>query len=464
MTPPRATSSVTPTDHLLRDPPRPLWPVQGELEWVLYNHEYTTGAIKLAALRARSGAGAPDSADRKETKKELDAILKDHADLHGDALFLEPLIMNNKSGTRPFIIDPMHCLELNLMKTLWKYSFGDRMTDGDWELVAEYLSEIGLHLDIRAKGKRDPGQKWFSAAQVDEFMLGREIRSKSKSPGMVMNVLAIVEIIFDKFTVRDALEEAAAPAPAAKKPKTARKDRHSAPVGGAYGAAEVGAAGLDPTSTAGLSIAGLKGDADREGILAYIQKRYGNHSDVVIQILTAWEAFGELFGEWRAVWESDTDPYRAKRALQLARTARDFQAALTSLSNYKQKSWYTHAAVWIIWQQIWLYGTTWPLSTISIESRNARIKKYGQRFTNWRPIVAGYTEYSYMDRRSGKHVEGKRRYNSSAVHQLLKRVALSELSWHTNSKFTAPDKLRLQTQLRSTLIKVEVADAPPGSV
>ena len=72
-----------------------------------------------------------------------------------------------------------------------------------------------------------------------------------------MNVLAIIEIIFDKFTVRDALEEADAPAPTTKKPKTARKDRHSAPVGGAYGAAEVGAAGLDPTSTAGLSIAGL---------------------------------------------------------------------------------------------------------------------------------------------------------------------------------------------------------------
>ena len=56
------------------------------------------------------------------------------------------------------------------------------------------------------------------------------------------------------------------------------------------------------------------------------------------------------------------------------------------------------------------------------------------------------------------------RYNSSPVHQILKRLALCELSWHTNSRFTAPDKLRLQTQLRSTLIKVEVADAPPPSL
>ena len=166
-------------------------------------------AVKLAALHARASHGVADSADRKEAKKELDAILKEHADLHGDALLLEPLIMHNQSGTKPFIIDPMHCLELNLMKTLWKYSFGDRMSDGDRELVAEYLSEIGLHLDIRAKGKRDPGQKWFSATQADEFILGSDHFTKSKSPGLVKNVLAILEIIFDKSTVAEALDAAA---------------------------------------------------------------------------------------------------------------------------------------------------------------------------------------------------------------------------------------------------------------
>ena len=260
------------------------------------------------------------------------------------------------------------------------------------------------------------------------------------------------------------LEAAAADPPPAKKPKTARKDRHTAPVGGGYGAAEVQASGVDPTSTSHLSIDELLNapTADRESILSYLRARYGNQAGVVIQILTAFEAYGELFYEWRAAWDSDTDEYRAMRALKLARTARDFQKALTSLSNYKQKSWYTHALVWIVWQQVWLFGNVWPLSTISIESRNARIKKYGLRFTNWRPLVDGFTAYSYTDRRSGKQVTGQRRYNSSAVHQILKRVALAEYSWHRNSKFTAPDKLRLMTQLRSTLIKVEVADAPPS--
>ena len=146
----------------------------------------------------------------------------------------------------------------------------------------------------------------------------------------------------------------------------------------------------------------------------------------------------------------------------LARAARDFQAALTSLSNSKQKSWYTHASAWIIWQQVWFYGNTWPLSTISIESRNARIKKYGLRFTSWRPHITGTTTYSYQDRRSGQHVTSERKYGSSAVHQMLQRVALSENSWHASHRFSLPSMLRLRLQNRSTLIKVEVADTPPA--
>ena len=344
------------------------------------------------------------------------------------------------------------------------------MTDDDRERVAAYLMEIGVHLDIKAKGKRDPQQKWFSAAQCDEFVLGSEYYKKSKSPGLVKNILAICELIFDKHTVADSLTDAASdpPPPPVKKAKTARKDRHTAPIAGGFGAAEVVAAGVQPTDTAHLSLDSLNGaaelDLDRKALLSYVRERYGNHASVVLQILTAWEAFGALFSEWRAAWDDDdgSDEYRAKRALRLARTARDFQAALTSLSNYKQKSWYTHMVVWIVWQQVYLCGNVWPLSTISIESRNARIKKYGLRFTSWRPHVNGTTTYSYVDRRSGKHVTSERKYESSAVHQILQRVALAEKSWHTSQKFCLPDKLRLMLQNRSTLIKVEVADTPPS--
>ena len=365
------------------------------------------------ALRTRASMGDP--ADRKAAKTELDGILKDHAELHGDALLLEELIMQNKSGTECYIVDPMHGLELNLMKTLWKYSFGDRMTDADREEVAGYLLEIGLHLDIKSKGKRDPQQKWFSAAQCDEFVLGSAYYKKSKSPGLVRNVLAICEIIFDRHTVAQSIASAALEPspPPAKKAKTARKDRHTAQVTGGYGVEEVVRAGVDPTDTSHLSLDELNGAAeleDRTAILSYIRKKYGNHAAVVIQILTAWEAYGALFYEWRAPWDDDdgSDAYRAKRALCLARTARDFQAALTSLSNYKQKSWYTHLLVWVVWQQVWLYGNLWPLSTISIESRNARIKRYGLRFANWRPHTAGTDSYSYINRRSGMHVTAER--------------------------------------------------------
>ena len=89
-------------------------------------------------------------------------------------------------------------------------------------------------------------------------------------------------------------------------------------------AAEVSAAeavGLNVTGTVGLSVAGLAGGADMDGaaLLTYIRERYmyGNHSAIVIQILTAWEAYGELFHEWRSVWESDSDEYRLMWALRL---------------------------------------------------------------------------------------------------------------------------------------------------
>ena len=234
------------------------------------------------------------------------------------------------------------------------------MSDADRELVADYLLSIGLHLDIKAKGKRDPQQKWFSASQVDAFVLGTDHYAKSKSPGLVKNILAICEIIFDKNTVADYLADTEEEPPPPKKPKTSRKDRLTAQPG------------AKPTATAAaassnhLSVSSLAGfeSAPDDAILVYIQQKYGNRAGVVIQILTAWEAYGQLFTEWRAEWTADSDEYRAKRALRLARAGRDFQAALISLSNYKQKSWYTHAIVWITWQQVFMFGNTWPLSTI----------------------------------------------------------------------------------------------------
>ena len=129
-------------------------------------------------------------------------------------------------------------------------------------------------------------------------------KKKSKSPGLVKNVLAICEIIFDKHSEAASLAAVQVTPPPAKKAKQARKDRHTAPVQGGHGAAEVAAAGVDPTDTSHLSLDDLKGEEDRETVLSYIRQKYGNHAGVVIQILTAWEAYGNLFrvsGELRGM-------------------------------------------------------------------------------------------------------------------------------------------------------------------
>eukprot|EP00965_Chrysotila_dentata_P107308 3544722-Pleurochrysis_carterae.AAC.1 len=96
-----------------------------------------------------------------------------------DATPLEAPIV--RMGTEAYIVDPMHCLALNLAKTAWKHSFGNRMLPHHRERVAAYLNSIGCALDICEKGKRDDQQRWFSASTVDEYVCG-DSRSKNSKP------------------------------------------------------------------------------------------------------------------------------------------------------------------------------------------------------------------------------------------------------------------------------------------
>eukprot|EP00965_Chrysotila_dentata_P000713 22675-Pleurochrysis_carterae.AAC.1 len=73
---------------------------------------------RLADLQARA---LDDDAD---AQKELTQLLKQHAKTHLDAMWLDAPIVC--IGTDSYIVDPMHCLELNLAKTAWKHSFGNR--------------------------------------------------------------------------------------------------------------------------------------------------------------------------------------------------------------------------------------------------------------------------------------------------------------------------------------------------
>ena len=119
----------------------------------------------------------------------------------------------------------------------------------------------------------------------------------------------------------------------------------------------------------------------------------------------------------------------------------------------KHKSWYVHLTVWVVWRQLFERGDTWPMSTCSIESRGARIKRLGRRVINWRPLVLGFTVYRYINRKTGQLREGKRTYNSSPMQQILEKLALQEDGWHSTGKYNRPERVRLQAALRTTLLK-----------
>eukprot|EP00965_Chrysotila_dentata_P088116 2908803-Pleurochrysis_carterae.AAC.1 len=130
----------------------------GEAVWASFQ-EYKDAKARLADLATR----AADEDD--DAQKELAKVLKAHATTHMDAIYLEAPIV--RLGTESMIVDPTHCLELNLAKVAWRHSFGNRMLPHHRERVAAYWNMIGCPLDIREKGRRDNQQKWFSASSVD---------------------------------------------------------------------------------------------------------------------------------------------------------------------------------------------------------------------------------------------------------------------------------------------------------
>eukprot|EP00965_Chrysotila_dentata_P200701 6180126-Pleurochrysis_carterae.AAC.4 len=51
--------------------------------------------------------------------------------------------------------------------------------------VAKYFDSMGCPLDIRAKGERNPEQKWLSASTFDLFCLEKQDSDGSQSsPGL----------------------------------------------------------------------------------------------------------------------------------------------------------------------------------------------------------------------------------------------------------------------------------------
>jgi len=106
--------------------------------WVCSRHgcgvQFATRAAFVAARSAFLVAKADKS---REGKDRAAAQAKMHAALHptDQGEFQPPCTYLNMADT---ILDPLHCLLLNLPKVIWKYTFGDRMTNEQRELVAEY--------------------------------------------------------------------------------------------------------------------------------------------------------------------------------------------------------------------------------------------------------------------------------------------------------------------------------------
>eukprot|EP00965_Chrysotila_dentata_P131450 4345318-Pleurochrysis_carterae.AAC.3 len=442
------------------------------------------------AERARVAALEVAAADNDEEKKVLDKLLMKHAETHMDAIYLQAPVV--KTGTDFYIVDPMHCLELNLAKTAWKYSIGDRMLDHHRERVAAYLSKIKCPLDIRNKGTRSPENKWFSAAIVDKFVSGND----GENPGLAGNIYAICERVFDDMlpvaqkyaaagaTDGDGEPEAAPPtaAPAATAIASIRgrgRRKRTAPSTGFVRAADTAAAADDAergreegefaTQLASwLDLDGLGCNAHSNGggamdhgseqVRTFVRARFGNHAREVLDCMRLWEAYFELHSAWREEWTDDSGDYRARRALRFLRAGVGFLIALNKVSDYKQKSTYAHLAVFVVAQQLYKHGNTWCYSTAAIESRGARLKRQGRSTVSWRPAVDGWTSYDYVDSRTGEHVKRQQRYSSSAVQQLMMQVCAAEDAWHKNEAFATPAKLRLQQQLRTRRLKCDLPD------
>ena len=286
---------------------------------------FTSHAAYLAAHNACRSAKADKTADGK---KLTSARAAEYAALHpSQQVEFEPPCTD--MDMEDIIIDPLHCLLLNLPKVIWKYCWGDRMTNEQRELVAEYLISIGCPPDVRAKGDgRDANNKWFSGEAFAWFCEGSDT-----SPGLAQNVAEIMDIIYRKCP---------APAPSAtatpSDPPTANRSKKSGG-GGAKKRAGGFSAFEPPLADAATATAPPPPSKPDSPLEAKLRVRYGSHMDVVLLGLNAWSVFASVYTEWRSEWTERSVAYAQERALTFLRHACVLSTAMKALSIGKHKSW-----------------------------------------------------------------------------------------------------------------------------
>ena len=390
------------------------------------------------------------------------------------------------------VIDPLHCLMLNLPKVAWKYTFGDRMTNEQRELVALYLSSVGCPLDIRAKGDgRDANRKWFTGEVFQRFVEG-----DSLSPGLAENIKAIMDIIYLKAPAlpaptsgggdESAAATAAPAAPVAKANKTAKngggggKKRKGgftatdpsvsaaaptvsapAPAVSAAAPAVSAAAPEVPTPKPPTPAVSAVSSVDDTAIEAALRARYGSHMDVVKLGLDAWKSIGMLYSEWRERWEERSSTYAEGRAMAFLRCAVDVSLALKAASVNKHKSWYTHLAVWVVPRQMAKHGDLWAFGTSPVEQRGARLKKFVRNVVSWRPYHDGSVTPAGPAQADGSKPQSvfvaRRKYESCAMMQILRMCVSQEEMWASTAGAVdlSVSERRMQAVGRSTLLKIE---------
>ena len=327
------------------------------------------------------------------------------------------------------LIDPLHAGLLNLPKTIWKYSFGDRMTFEQRELVAEYLEMIGCPLDIRAKGDgRDANRKWFMGDVFQRFVEGETDKSNTKNPGLMANITAILDIIYVKCP--DTTAVAKSPPLTANPPPTAVQQNKTAKAGGGGKNKRAGGFSMAPPAAAPPPPAPdapppppMK-ESER---LAALRTRYGSHMDSARLALDAWAAFALLYVEWRGAWASRTVEYKKQRALAFAKCAAKVSTTMKDLSIGKQKSWYVHLVMWVIPLQMAEVGDMWAFSTGPLEQRGARLKRIAREVVSWRPPDDGFVADDAMS--DGRRFVARRKYDTCAMMQLLRSCVAQEEEW-----------------------------------
>eukprot|EP00965_Chrysotila_dentata_P160335 5294182-Pleurochrysis_carterae.AAC.1 len=125
-----------------------------------------------------------------------------------------------------------------------KYSFADKLSEKGSERATAYMESIWCYLDLRAKGQRNPENKFMTGAIVDGYVMGRLRDPKSKSPGLAASTLAMCEFAYGSSKQAKAMERngvaqpsAAAPAVPAQQSCGTRRRRAGPSIGFAAGAA-----------------------------------------------------------------------------------------------------------------------------------------------------------------------------------------------------------------------------------